>query len=188
MGRTAQSARIIRIFAVSILAVAAVHAHAAATAEGVALNVNAGCSAGDLDITLTTSGANRESWLATNLAGATLAQDEQATGLPNFSGTSPFQITFFVAQPPNTLIGAYAYVGDTPPAAANTAEFFVYYNCTSRQVLLACFGPHGSCPQTAQQAAALLAPEIPSLGEWGLPLTVFLVAAAGGLALRRRRA
>jgi hypothetical protein len=177
-----------RLFAAVLFATATVHAHAAATAGGVALNANAGCTAGDLDITLTTSGATDESWLATNIAGATLVQGAVATGLANSNGTFAFQIPFLVAQPPNTLIGSYANVGGTPPAATNTAEFFVYYSCTSRQVLLSCFGPYGTCPQTAQQGAAMLAPPIPALGKWALPLTLVLVAAAGGLMLRRRRA
>jgi hypothetical protein len=190
MGRTAQSGWIKRLFAAVLFATAAVHAHAAATAEAVALGANAGCTAGDLNITLTTSGAEGESWLATNLAGATLVQGAAATGLQNFSGVfNGFKVGptgFVVAQPPNTLIGSYAYVGGTPPAPANTAEFFVYYSCTSRKVLLSCFGPYGTCPQTAQQAAAVLARQIPALGKWALPLTLTLVAAAGGLALRRR--
>ena len=188
MGQTVQSGWFIRLFGAVLFATTAVHAHAAATAEGVALNANAGCAAGDLDITLTTSGANSESWRATNLAGVTLRTGERATPLSNSSGPFPFSIPFLVVQPSATLIGSYVYVGETPPAAANTAEFFVYYSCTSRQVLLACFGPYGTCPQTAQQAAALLAPQIPALGRLALPLTLMLVGAAGGLALRRRRA
>ena len=100
------------------------HADAAATAQGVALNTSADCSHGDLDLTLSTAGANRESWVATNPAGATLVQGEGATGLANFSGTFPdFRIGptgFLVAQPANTLIGSYAYVGETPPSASVT--------------------------------------------------------------------
>ena len=53
--------------------------HAAATAQGVALNASAGCSAADLDLTLTTVGATREFGLATDSAGATLNTFEQAT-------------------------------------------------------------------------------------------------------------
>jgi hypothetical protein len=191
MGRTARSVWILRFFATATLAAFAAHAHANATAEGVALNVNAGCTAGDLDITLTTVGATRESWRATNVAGTTLVQGEAPTGLSNFSGTfTGFKVGptgFLVAQPLNTLIGSYAYVGETPPSAANTAEFFIYYSCTTRQVLLSCFGPYGTCPQTAQQAEALIARQLPGLGEWALPLTALLVATAGGFALRRRR-
>ena len=189
MGRTAQSDWIVRLFAAVLFAAISVHAHAAATAQGVALSATAGCATGDLDITLTTAGANRESWSATSLAGQTLVVGEQqATGLSNFSGTfSDFVVgPFNSGQAPDTRIGSYAYVGETPPSAANTAEFFVYYSCTSRQVLLACFGQYGTCPQTAQQAAALIVPGIPALGNWGLALTLMLVAAAGGLALRRR--
>jgi hypothetical protein len=197
MGRTAQSVWILRLFAAVLFATAAVHAHAAAFAEGVALSASAGCTAGDLAITLTTSGASSESWFATNLAGTTLVQGGGGTSLMNISATfDSFKvgpIGFVVSQPPNTLIGSYAWVGAAQPTASNTAEFFVYYNCgnppqVAPQVLLRCFGPYGTCPQTAPQAAAQLARGVPALGKWALPLTLMLVAAAGGLALRRRRA
>ena len=168
------------------------HAEAAATAQGVALDAAADCSRGDLDLTLSTAAANRESWLATNASGATLVQGEGATSLGNFSGTfSGFRIGpsgFLVAQPPNTLIGSYAYVGETPPSAANTAEFFVYYNCTTRQVLYSCAGAYGSCPQTALAAAALVQTNsVPTAGPLALTLTALLVTAAGAIALSRQR-
>jgi hypothetical protein len=192
MGRTARSAWIIRLFALALGIAAPWHAEAAATAQGVALNASADCSRGDLDLTLSTAGANRESWLATNATGATLVQGEGATSLGNFSGTfAGFRIGptgFLVAQPPNTLIGSYAYVGETPPGASNTAEFFVYYNCTTRQVLYSCSGAYGSCPQTAQAAAAFTrSNSVPTFGPLALTLTVLILGAAGGLALSRRR-
>ena len=166
-------------------------AHAAATAQGVALNTNAGCTTGDLDLTLTTVGATRESGKATNLAGTTLSAFEQATTLGTFSGTfSGFVIGPVGAdppwplQPPGTLIGSYAYVGTTPPTAATTAEFFVYYNCSTRQVLLSCFGPYGTCPKTAQQAQAAI--PIPTLDMTGLALAMLVLTLSALAALRRR--
>ena len=168
-------------------------AYAAATAQGVALNVNAGCTTGDLDLTLTTIGATRESGKATNLAGTTLSAFEQGnTSLGTFSGTySGFVIGPVLAdppwplQPPGTLIGSYAYVGTTPPTAATTAEFFVLYNCSTRQVLLSCFGPYGTCPQNALQAQSAI--PSPALGNPGLALAMLLLAVSGVLVLRRRR-
>lgn len=161
-------------------------AHAAATAQGVALNVNAGCSNADLDLTLTTVGAIRELGQATNLAGATLYTFEQATVLGAFSGTyTGYTISPLApAQPAATLIGSYAYVGTTPPTAATTAEFFVYYNCSTRQVLLSCFGPYGTCPKTALQAQAAI--PIPALDKTGLALAMLLVALSALFVLRRR--
>ena len=192
MGRSARSRSIIRVFAFVLGVGAPWHAEGAATADGVALDANADCSRGDLDLTLTTAGANRESWLATTASGATLVQGEGPTSLGNFSGTfNDFRIGptgFLVAQPANTLVGSYAYVGETPPSAANTAEFFVYYNCTTRKVLYSCSGSYGTCPQTAQAAAGLVsaASSIPASGPVALTLTALIVAAAGGLALSRR--
>jgi hypothetical protein len=191
MGLSARSARIIRLFAFLLALAIPWRAEGAATAGGVALDASADCSRGDLDITLTTAGASREFWSATNAAGATLAQGEEATSLGNFNGTfNDFRIGpsgFLVAQPANTLIGSYAYVGETPPSAANTAEFFVYYSCTTRKVLYSCSGAYGTCPQTAQAATALVASGVPVSGPTALTLTALMLAAAGGLALSRRR-
>src|SRR6476620_3281992 len=191
MGRTARSAWIIRLFAVALGAGIPCFAEAAASAQGVALDANADCSRGDLDLSLSSAGANREAWLATNAGGATLVQGEAATALGNFSGTfTGFRIGpagFLVTQPADTLIGSYAYVGETPPSAANTAEFFVYYNCTTRQILYSCSGAYGSCPQTAQAAAGFTASSVPASGPPALTLTALLVAAAGAFALSRRR-
>ncbi|HYR00079.1 MAG TPA: hypothetical protein VET86_08555 [Casimicrobiaceae bacterium] len=162
-------------------------ARAAATAQGVALNAAASCTNADLDLTLTTVGALRESGLATNLAGQTLASFEQATPfLGTFSGTFvDYQISPLAPpQPANTLIGSYAYVGTTPPTSGTTAEFFVLYNCSTRQIVLSCYGPYGTCPQTAAQAKATI--PIPALGLEGLALAALLLAASGLAALRRR--
>jgi hypothetical protein len=188
MGGLAQSAWIICVFAALASAVPGIAA-ASAVAQGVALNAAAGCSNGDLDITLTTVGANREGWRATDLAGATISQGENPSGLVNFSGTFVgFQIVFSPAQAAGSQVASYAYVGQTPPSANDTAEFFVFYHCTTRTVLLSCFGPYGTCPQTAQQALALIAPRVPTQGPLALLLTTVLVAGAGGLALTRRNA
>jgi len=189
MGRLAQSAWIIFGFAVLGAAVLPGAASASAVAQGVALNASAGCSNGNLDITLTTVGANREGWRATDLSGSTIAQGENPAGLANFSGTFVgFQIVFSPAQSAGSQVASYAYVGETPPSATDTAEFFVFYNCSTREVLLSCYGPYGTCPQTAQQALALLAPRIPTQGPLALTLTALLLAAAGGFVLSRHTA
>lgn len=189
MRRPAQSAWIIVVLAVLASALPGTAA-ASAIAQGVALNAAANCSNGNLDITLTTVGANREGWRATDLAGLTLSQGENPAGLANFSGTFVgFQIVFSPTQAAaDSQVASYAYVGAMPPSASDTAEFFVFYRCSTRAVLLSCYGPYGTCPQTAQQALALLAPKIPAQSPLALLLTVALVAAAGGIALSRRPA
>lgn len=175
---------------IGLLALVPGAARASATAQGVALNAAASCTNADLDLTLTTVGALRESGLATNLAGQTLASFEQATPfLGTFSGTFvdfriPDPSTPMPPQPPNTLIGSYAYVGTTPPTSGTTAEFFVLYNCSTRQIVLSCYGPYGTCPQTAAQAKATI--PIPALGAEGLALAALLLATSGFAALRRR--
>jgi hypothetical protein len=187
MGRCARLAWIIRIFAAALATAAPGFALSSVTAGSVALGASAGCSNGRIDITLATAdGASREFWRATNLAGTTLTQGEGPTGFGAGNLSGYFPQVFSPGQPDGTLIGTYAYVGSTPPPGAGTAEFFVFYSCTTREVILACSGPYGTCPQTAQEAAAALAPRIPALGPLTLPLLATLVAAAGALALRRR--
>src|SRR5215218_7077515 len=163
MGRLAQSAWNICVFAVLAWGLQPAAATASAVAQGVALNPAAGCSNGNLDLTLTTIGAQREGWRATDLAGSTISQGDVPTALVTFSGTFVgFQIVFSPAQGVDSQVASYAYVGATPPSANDTAEFFVFYKCSTREVLLSCYGPYGTCPQTAQQALALLAPTIPA--------------------------
>lgn len=186
MGRHAQSAWIIRVFAAVLAAASPALAHGAATALALTLDASAGCSNGRIDITLNSSGANRESWRATNLEGATLVQGEGPTSFPSGTSSGFFPQVFSPSQPANTLVGSYAYVGETPPDASNTAEFFVFYNCTTRQIIESCFGPYGTCPKTAQQAVALLTPRVPTLGPLALTLMVILVAAVGVFVLLRR--
>ena len=190
MGRRARRTSIFRVFAlIGALAVAAclpAQARAAATAMGVALSATAGCTAADLNLTLTTVGATLESWQATTQSGTIGTGSQPPPNLANFSGTYVgFSIPLSPQQPPNTLIGAYAFVGTGPSDPVNTAEFFVYYSCTTRQVLLSCYGHYGTCPQTAQQAVVALAPHIPTLETWGLVATMLIVGVSGGLALRR---
>ena len=187
MGRIAHSPGILRIIALALCAAMPLRAHASATAQGVALNAAAGCADASLNLTLTTNAASREFWQATNAAGNTLAQREQATLLSNFNGTfNNFQIGLTATEPPNTRIASYAYVGSTPPSAADTAEFFVYYNCTTRQILLSCFGPYGTCPRTAVQAEAALTAAIPTLSTGGLVITTLVLTAAALAALQRK--
>jgi hypothetical protein len=186
MGSLAQSACIIRVFAALLMALAPGLAVASATALGVTLDASAGCGNGRIDVSLTTAGANREGWRATNVAGATLVQGEGPTGFTSGTFNGFFPQVFSPSQPAGTQVGSYAYVGDTPPDAANSAEFFVFYDCTSQQVLLSCFGPYGTCPQTAQQALVALAPRVPAQGPVALVLMALLVAAVGGRALSRR--
>lgn len=128
-------------------------AHAASTASGVALNANVTCSNLQLDITLTTVGATREYGLATTET-ATLNEFEQFTGLGNYSGTYIGYNYPASPQTEGTIIALYAYVGETPPTAADTGEFFVLFECSntpgSNTVIDTCYGPYGSCPQTVQ--------------------------------------
>ena len=99
---------------------------------------------------------------------------------------------FLPSQPDDTLIGSYAYVGESPPDATNTAEFFVLYNCSTPRAdhpvvfrplrNLPADGPAGGTGGAVDGAARA----IPTLGTAALALMSLLIAALGGRARSRR--
>lgn len=128
----------------------------------------------------------REFGDVTNLAGTRIGgfpdQPSPLTG-GSFNGTWTQPLT--LPQPPNSLIGSYGGAGDNPPTTANTAEFFLLYNCTTRQVLYRCTGNYGTCPKTAQAALGRISEAIPAASP--AALAALLLALLGGGALRLRR-
>jgi len=133
-------------------------------ATGVALSVGADCATyADLDITFTSDAApTHEYGLITNKAGAALGEFLQSTWFQNWSGTYVgYGMPIGPDQPEGTLIGSYAWVGENPPSAATTGEFFVAYECSdvgASNVVYTCAGPYGTCPRTAADYLASLAP------------------------------
>jgi hypothetical protein len=127
----------------------------------------------------------REFGRITNVAGTTIGSFDQASTVSggSFNGTWTQPIT--LPQPPATLIGSYGGAGDATLTQANTAEFFLLYNCTTRQVLFRCNGNLGSCPTTAQQALARLSEPIPAASPAALAVLLMTLLASGAAALRR---
>ncbi len=103
------------------------------------------------------------------------------------SYSGPFNAPIAIPQQPNTLIGTYGSVGDYPPTA-NTAEYFILYNCTTKQVLYQCLGNGGYCPRTATAALALVSAPIPVDTPILVATLVVVLGALGGFAARRARA
>ena len=130
----------------------------------------------------------RESGRITNDSGVTIGSYDKSSTLSggSFNGTWLQPIT--LPQPPNTLIGSYGSAGDNPPTATGTAEFFVLYNCTTKQVLLACAGAYGTCPTTALAGLARIAASIPATSPAALAGLLLALFATGAAVLRRGRA
>ncbi len=128
----------------------------------------------------------REFGRITNVAGTTIGSYDQASTLTggSFSGTWTQPIT--LPQPPNALIGSYGGAGDTALTVPNTAEFFVLYNCTTRQVLFRCSGNLGSCPTTAAQGLARISEPIPVTSPATLAALLVALIGSGAFLLRRR--
>ena len=147
---------------------------AAATAQGVALNSGANCTNNaDLDVTFVATTVDREFGLTSLTDGTVLDTFEQSSGFTGFSGTFVGYGQPITPQPANTQIGSYAYIGFTPPDA-QTAEFFILYDCTTQQVLYSCFGQYPGCPQTADQV-----PQVPATPRAAMLVLVVLLTLIG---------
>lgn len=135
-----------------------------------------------------TQNPQREFGKVTNLAGTVLGSYDQASPLTggSFSGTWVQFIN--VPQPSGTLIGSYGGAGDNPRSTANTAEFFVLYNCSTRQVIYRCSGNLGTCPTTALQGLAQVTASIPSQSPATLAAMLLVLLTTGAFALRRAAA
>ncbi len=121
------------------------------------------CSTATLSISITLDvAAVREAGRVTNLSGSVLSSFEHASGAGT-SYTGPYGYGGWPAQPTGMIIGLYGYIGQTPPSASDTVEFFVAYNCSTGSVVYACQGAYGTCPQSAADIpATVFGPVIPS--------------------------
>ena len=133
-----------------------------------------------------TANPAREFGRITIPSGADIGSYDQPSPLTggNFNGTWMQPIT--LPQPPNSIIASYGGAGDNPPTAGNTAEFFVLYNCTTRQVLYSCKGSLGSCPTTAAEGLARITEAVPTASSAALAALLALMLATGTMMLRRR--
>jgi hypothetical protein len=173
-----------------VVALASCTALADSVSGPVALAPTADClTAADVQWSFTfTSNPAREFGTLTTPNNTVIGSYSRASPLSGGSFTGVWQQPITLPRPPNTLIGSYGGAGDNPATAANTAEFFVLYNCTTRQVLYRCNGNLGSCPTTAAQGLARISDAIPTTSQAGVVATLLLVLASGALVLRRRTA
>ena len=121
------------------------------------------CSAGSLSISITLDvAAAREAGRVTNLSGSVLSSFEHAS-LAGTSYAGSYGFGSWATQPNGTIIGLYGYIGQTPPSASDTVEFFLAYNCGTGNVVYTCQGAYGTCPQSAADIPiTVFGPVIPS--------------------------
>lgn len=179
---------LVRLLGGVLAAIVAGSALADSVAGPVQLAPTADCSArADAQWSFTfTQNPQREFGRITNLAGTVLGSYDQASPLTGGSFSGNWRQDIGIPQPANSLIGSYGGAGDNPPTAANTAEFFILYNCTTRQVIYRCSGNLGSCPTTAQQGLGRTTESIPSQSPATLAAMLLLLAGTGAWLLRRR--
>jgi len=128
----------------------------------------------------------REFGRITNAGGVTIGSFERASPLTGGSFSGSWRQDIGLPQAPNSLIGTYGGAGDSPPTATGTAEFFVLYNCTTRQVIYSCTGSYGTCPTTALAAIARNAESIPATSPAALAALLLGLLTTGAFLLRRR--
>lgn len=179
---------LVRLLGGVLAAIVAGSALADSVAGPVQLAPTADCSArADAQWSFTfTQNPQREFGRITNLAGTVLGSYDQASPLTGGSFSGNWRQDIGIPQPANSLIGSYGGAGDNPPTAANTAEFFILYNCTTRQVIYRCSGNLGSCPTTAQQGLGRTTEAIPSQSPATLAAMLLVLAGTGAWLLRRR--
>ncbi|MCK6579566.1 MAG: hypothetical protein L6Q98_15845 [Anaerolineae bacterium] len=140
------------IFALTVVLIASLVVASAvfalATATSVDLSGFSDCTHAGLDIGLESSGADYEAGMAVDANGTVLIQFGHGTALGNFSGIYYGYNYPFYDAPSSPIIGLYASVGNVPATPANTAEWFLIYNCDTQEILHTCFGPFGTCAQT----------------------------------------
>jgi hypothetical protein len=135
-----------------------------------------------------TANPAREFGRITVPAGTVIGNYERPSPLTGGTFNGVWEQPITLPQPPNTLIGSYGGAGDNPATAANTAEFFVLYNCTTREVVYSCSGNLGSCPTTAAEGLARASHAIPATSPTALVALLAAMLASGALVLRRRAA
>lgn len=128
----------------------------------------------------------REFGRITNVAGTLIGNYDQPSPLTGGSFNGVWTQPITLPQPPNTLIGSYGGAGDNPPTANHTVEFFVLYNCTTRQVIYSCTGNLGACPTTAMEGLARISEGIPSTSP-AMLASLFLALLGSGAVLLRLR-
>lgn len=128
----------------------------------------------------------REFGQITTLHGTIIGSYNQASPLTGGSFNGTWTQPISLPQPPNTVIGSYGGAGDNPATAANTAEFFVLYNCTTREVMYRCNGNLGTCPRTAIEGLRRITHAIPVGSPAGLAGLMLLLAGVGAALLRQR--
>ena len=132
-----------------------------------------------------TQNPTREFGTLTNLGGTVIGSYSRPSPLTGGSFSGTWQQPITLPQPPNTLIGSYGGAGDNPTTAAHTAEFFILYNCTTKQVIYSCSGNLGACPTTAAQGLNRITEAIPAGSPAVLAGLLLLLATSGGIVLRR---
>ena len=128
-----------------------------------------------------------ETYRITSPSGPIGGQDQ----LPSFTLTGSFTGQFvapiLIPQSDGTIIGTYGAEGPFPPTV-NTAEFFILYNCSTKQGLYQCSGNNGTCPRTAAQAMSLISTPVPVDSTIALVAATLLVGGLGAAVLRSAHA
>ena len=124
----------------------------------VAFDPSSGCGSGLLQIALTTPIDMTYYYVLATTSTGTVLSDLSGVGNWGTSYTGTYGFPFNSTVPDGTIVTLYGYMGQTPPSAANTAEFSITYRCDTDQVLASCAGPYGPC---------IKGPDFPALdGRW----------------------
>jgi hypothetical protein len=128
--------------------------------QAATLSSSASCSQGDIEITYSATGVERQITHFTAADGRDLHRYDVAVYSPDHE-----EVEYILSQtrqppPAGTIVAVHVTIGASPPDAA-TGEFFVAWRCDTlpndqggNNVLLdTCVGLYGDCPTNAKQFA-----------------------------------
>lgn len=131
--------------------------------QGAALSASASCSQGDIEITYTASGVERQITDFTSADGRTLHHYDVRVYSSNHRDVEYILSQTDAPPAPGTLVAVHVTIGSSPPDAS-TGEFLVAYTCDATSndegghnvVILTCAAMYGTCPKNAAEVAAQL--------------------------------
>lgn len=137
------------------------HAQGPVDAQDAELSSSASCAQGDIEITYTGSGVERQITSFTAANGADLHTFDVKSYAPAHNGLEYVLSQTATPPAPGTVVAVHVIIGTSPAKPATSGEFFVVYRCDAMPnseggnnvVLDVCVGPYGTCPSTAAQWA-----------------------------------
>ena len=131
-------------------------------ARSAALSSSATCTFGDIEITYTGTGVERQVTTFSEAGDVTHHYFDVWAYTHTHDGLEYILSQTEAPPPAGAVMAVHTTIGTSPPSAETTGEFIVVYQCDplanaqggNNVVLATCAGPYGTCFQTAEEYLA----------------------------------